>query len=324
MCDVSRTLIRNTQYAISLPVEVFVQPVILVHGGAGAWDLESDRLKEGIAACEAAATAGQAVLLWGGSALDAVEAAVRILEDVPCLDAGRGSYLNAAGYVEMDALIMDGRNLDMGAVAAVQRIQNPISLARRVMSDSGHTFLVGAGAEAFAEQVGMSFCGLEDLLTGEDLAIYLGNVNGKQQTAAETIAGPAGDTVGAVAIDAAGDVAAATSTGGTRQKMPGRVGDSPLVGSGAYADNWTAAVSATGYGEALMKVVISKRVCDFVANGLSAQAACEAALRVLAERVNGTGGLIAIDGRGQVGVAYSTVAMPHAYAVGEEGVQSGR
>src|SRR5215207_6762437 len=108
-------------------MEVQVKAVILVHGGAGAWDLESDRLREGIAACEAAAAAGQVVLMGGGSALDAVEAAVRVLEDVPCLDAGRGSYLNAAGYVEMDALIMDGRKLDMGAVAAVQQIQNPIS-----------------------------------------------------------------------------------------------------------------------------------------------------------------------------------------------------
>lgn len=289
-----------------------MKSVILVHGGAGAWDLESDRLREGMAACEAAAAAGQAVLLAGGSALDAVETAVHILEDVPCLDAGRGSYLNAAGYVEMDALIMDGRNLDMGAVAAVQRIQNPISLARRVMMDSGHTFLVGEGAEEFAKSVGIRCCQLEDLLGEEELAAYRAQ------------AGPIGDTVGAVAIDEAGNVATATSTGGTRKKRPGRVGDSPLVGSGGYADNWTAAVSATGYGEALMKVVISKRVCDFVGNGLSAQAACEAALRVLEERVNGQGGLIAVDGRGRIGVAFNTAAMPHAYAVGEEGVKSGR
>lgn len=136
--------------------------------------------------------------------------------------------------------------------------------------------------------------------------------------------GPIGDTVGAVAIDQWGNIAAATSTGGTRKKLPGRVGDSPLVGSGAYADNWTAGVSATGYGEKLMKVVISKRVCDFVAHGLTAKAACEAAIRVLEERVNGEGGLIAIDARGQIGWHFNTTAMPYAYMIGDGELICGR
>lgn len=283
---------------------------IIVHGGAGAWDRSEDRLSEAQAACLDAAAEGQAVLLRGGSALDAVEIAVRILEDCPVLDAGRGSYPNSEGVVEMDALIMDGQTLGLGAIAAVQRVAHPISLARRVMAESGHHFLVGAGAEAFAESIEFPRCAPEDLLVGEALTQYR---DGQQAilTATPTL----GDTVGAVALDMDGNVAAATSTGGTANKRPGRVGDSPLVGCGAYADNWTAAVSATGHGEALMRVVISKRVCDFVAAGLSAQAACDAAIRVLAERANGSGGLIAVDARGQVGYSFNTNAMPIAYAL---------
>jgi len=283
---------------------------IIVHGGAGEWKSAAERKDEAIKACAAAAEAGRAILLNGGSALDAVEAAVIILEDCPALDAGRGSYPNAEGDVEMDALIMDGQDLCMGAIAAIRRVRHPISLARRVMLDSGHNFLVGAGADAFADSIGFPRCEVEDLLVvpaaeGEHIG---------EPTAA------LGDTVGAVALDQYGNVAAATSTGGTANKLPGRVGDSPLVGSGAYADNWTAAVSATGYGEALMRVVISKRVCDFVGAGLTAQSACEAAIRVLEERTGGDGGLIAVDARGRVGRAFNTAAMPHAYAVDDEPV----
>jgi L-asparaginase / beta-aspartyl-peptidase len=299
-----------------------MKSVIVVHGGAGTWDLDSDRYAEAIEACRRAAAAGQALLKGGGTALDAVEAAVRILEDCPAVDAGRGSYLNTAGQIEMDALIMDGATLNLGAVAAVQRVQNPISLARRVMSDCDHTFLVGSGAEAFAEAAGIPRCELADLVVESEWEAFLAR---QPQTAPEsqekaTALGPLGDTVGAVALDGNGNLAAATSTGGTRDKMPGRVGDSPLPGSGGYADNWTAAVSATGHGEQLMKVLISKRVCDFVSQGLPAQKACEAAVHVLEERVNGVGGLIAVDMRGRIGIAHNTVAMPHAYAIGDETV----
>ena len=303
-----------------------MKPVIVVHGGAGAWDVEGDRLPTAVADCHRAAAAGQAVLLKGGSALDAVETAVNILEDSPVLDAGRGSYLNANGEIEMDALIMDGRSLDMGAIAAIQRVRYPISLARQVMERSEHTFIVGAGADAFADRIGFPRCEMVDLLVGDELQKHRQLLRDDDYVT-ETIftePGSMGDTVGAVALDQQGNLACATSTGGTREKMPGRVGDSPLVGSGAYADNWTAAVSATGYGEKLMKVVISKRVCDFVGSGLSAQAACEAAIQVLAERVDGKGGLIAIDARGQIGVAFNTDAMPYAFVVGEGAVGDGR
>jgi len=283
---------------------------IVVHGGAGGWSDADDNLIEARRACEEAAAAGRAVLARGGSALDAVEAAVILLEDCPALDAGRGSYPNADGFVEMDALIMDGRDLGMGAIAAIQRVRHPVALARRVMEDSGHNFLVAAGADAFADSIGFPRCDVSELLV-------------EAEPAAGADSGPLGDTVGAVAIDSEGNVAAATSTGGTANKRPGRVGDSPLVGSGAYADNWTAGVSATGYGEALMRVVISKRVCDLVGTGLSAAAACAAAIRLLEERTGGDGGLIAIDARGQVGWARNTEAMPYAYAIDDEPVVAG-
>lgn len=303
-----------------------MKTAIIVHGGAGAWDLTSPRLQEGIDACIAAAKAGQAILTSGGSALDAVETAVRILEDCPALDAGKGSYLNANGEVEMDALIMDGRTLDLGAVAAVQRVRHPISLARRVMTDSEHALLVGTGASAFADSLNFPRCDPADLLVGDEYDRYIDLQNQDDYETVEVFSEPGsmGDTVGAVALDADGNLASATSTGGTRKKLPGRVGDSPLVGSGGYADNATAAVGATGHGEALMKVLISKQVCDFVAAGLSAQSACTAAIQLLHERLGGLGGLIAIDRNGRIGHAINTDAMPYAYAEGDSEISSGR
>ena len=301
-----------------------METAVIVHGGAGAWKMENGRLPEAEAACQQAALAGQGVLVAGGSALQAVEVAVCILEDCPYLDAGRGSFLNARGEVEMDAIIMDGRTLELGAVAAVQRVLHPISLARHIMTDIEHSFLVGSGAEAFADLIGFPRCQITDLLVDEELARYLSLQEDPEYLTRTIFVEPgAMGTVGAAARDQQGNLAAATSTGGTRKKLPGRVGDSPLVGSGAYADNWTAAVSATGYGEALMKLVISKRVCDFVASGLPAMAACETAIRLLAERVNGHGGLVAVDTHGQIGYAFNTDAMPYAYALGRQPLVGG-
>lgn len=284
---------------------------LIVHGGAGAWDSDPDHLIEARTACREAVAAGYAILASGGTALDAVEAAVLLLEDAPVLDAGRGSYPNTNGDIEMDALIMDGQTLNLGAIAAIQNVRHPISLARRVMTDSGHNFLVGAGADDFATSIGFPRCDVAELLVPEAVRVAAEVQRGERKQPSTAV----GDTVGAVALDRQGNVAAATSTGGTPNKRPGRVGDSPLVGSGAYADNWTAAVSATGHGESLMRIVISKRVSDLVGAGLSAQAACESAIRMLAERTGGTGGLIAVDARGTVGAAFNTRAMPHAYAL---------
>lgn len=269
-------------------------PIVVVHGGAGSWGSAPSRLRDALAACEAAAQAGFDVLRAGGNALDAVEAAVRALEDAPSLNAGRGAYPNRDGDIELDAMIMDGGTLGLGAAAAVRRVANPVSLARRVMEDSGHTFLVGAGAESFADDIGFPRCETADLLVDRT--------------------GPAADTVGAVALDQHGDLAAATSTGGIPGKRPGRVGDSPLAGCGAYADNSGAAVSATGDGEDLMRIVISKLVSDAVVRGESPQSACERAISVLGERTGGNGGLIALDAAGRPGIALNTHAMPWAIA----------
>ncbi len=300
---------------------------IVVHGGAGQWKYSVDHLKKAVSACREASKAAQVILRAGGPALDAIEAAVRFLEDAPFVDAGKGSYLNAAGEIELDALIMDGATMNLGAVAAVRGIRNPVSLARDVMSKSRHNFLVAQGAEEFADSISFPRCESEDLITDEQRVIYqeyllfIDSQNGTYSS--DSVEFDEGDTVGAVAIDMDGNLAAATSTGGTKLKEPGRVGDSPLVGSGAYADNFTAAVSATGHGESLMKILISKRVCDFVANGLSTQGACEAAIDVLSERVAGHGGLIAVDRKGRVGITFNTAAMPYAYYIDDNPIRSG-
>lgn len=294
---------------------------IIVHGGAGSWSKRDNSMPRALEACREAARHAQVLLLQGATALDAVEAATRILEDCPVLDAGRGSYLNRAGDVEMDALIMDGETLSLGAVGAIQRVRNPISLARRIMDECDHTFLVGAGASAFAEDIGFPRCTLDELLTPAQRERLR---RMRREGAAAVVPGEAMGTVGAVALDSRGNLAAAVSTGGTDQKMPGRIGDSPMPGSGAYADNWTAAAVATGKGESLMKIVISRRICELVSTGLSAADACEGAIRILGQRVQGEGGVIAIDARGNVGHAYNTEAMPHAYAIGDNAVESGQ
>jgi beta-aspartyl-peptidase (threonine type) len=257
-----------------------------------------------VRACAAAASAGRDALTRGGSAIDAVEAAVRVLEDAPMLNAGRGSHPTTAGTIEMDALIMDGRTLDIGAVAAVRFVAHPVSLARLVMTSSEHALLVGEGAVAFAREQGFP------LVDEDQLRVERGT--------------PAShDTVGAVAIDAGGNVAAATSTGGVRKQAPGRVGDSPLAGSGGYAANETAAASATGPGEKIMRVVLSKLACDFVTDEVDAQAACDEALRVLARRTGARAGLIAIDRFGRAGVSCNEPAMPYAIAREASDVEAG-
>ena len=279
-------------------------PTVIVHGGAGAWPLASARLARAEAACRDAATVGLDAMTNGGTAVDAVEAAVRVLEDNPIFNAGRGSHPTSAGIVEVDAMIMDGRDLSLGAVAAVQRVLHAVTLARAVIDRTPHTLLAGPGAEAFADSIGFPRRPNDDLLP-------------------PPADSPAHDTVGAVALDAHGNVAAATSTGGIPKKMPGRVGDSPLVGSGAYADNASAAVSATGDGEALMKLVISKAVCDRIAAGLPPQAACVDALLALEKRFDAHGGLIALAPDGRSAVACNTAAMPWARASAASDVQSG-
>jgi beta-aspartyl-peptidase (threonine type) len=290
-------------------------PVLIVHGGA--YDIPTESHEAHTDGCRDAVKAGWAVLSGGGTALEAVEAALCVMEDDPIFDAGYGSFFNAIGEVELDAIIVDGSDLNFGAVAAVQRVRHPITLARLVMTESKHAMLVGTGAEAFAREHGIPVCPIMELLTGRELERWKAAQAGGPRSWTPFGAAPPSslpsDTVGALALDADGNLAAATSTGGTFNKTPGRVGDSPLVGCGAYSDNRTGAASASGLGEALMKVVISKTACDLIAQGMTAQEAADAAIGVLSARTTGTGGLIVLDHQGRIGVAHNTPFIAHAY-----------
>ncbi len=226
---------------------------------------------------------------------------MRVLEDDPVLNAGRGSFRNLDGVVEMDAMIMDGRTLALGSVAVVRDVCNPVSLARRVMTDTNHVLLAGDGASRFADAIDFPRCDTSAWPSPRARGAH------------------SGDTVGAVAVDRARDLAVAVSTGGIPRKMPGRIGDSPIAGAGGYADNDSAAVAATGDGEAFTKFVAAKRACDSVAHGATAQTACDDLIATLGRRLGATGWLIALDRTGEVGVAFNTPAMPWAW-VGEGGV----
>jgi L-asparaginase / beta-aspartyl-peptidase len=268
-------------------------PALIVHGGAGADPAEGRaELREGIAA---AVTAGWGVLEGGGSALDAAEAAVRVLEDHPRFNAGRGSVLTTAGTVETDASIMEGDGLRNGAVAAVSGVRNPISLARRILDSGPHSLFAGAGAAERARDLGVPLCDPAELITE------------RQRRRRETA--PAG-TVGAVGLDRRGLLAAATSTGGTAGKPPGRVGDSALIGAGTYAESSLGGVSCTGDGEAIIRVVLARRTLDILKMLDEPQRACQVAIDVLVEEGRGHGGLILVDWRGRIGWAHSTPLMP--------------
>ena len=259
-----------------------------------------------------ALAAGYALLEQGASAVDAVEAAVAVMEDDETFDAGRGSFLTQDGRVQMDALLMNGENLRTGGVACVERIRNPIHAARLVLDKSPHVYFVGTGAERFARQHGMALCdNMELVIPREQERLYKAQVAERAGLPDETFSGSldSHDTVGAVALDVHGNIAAGTSTGGTLNKAPGRVGDSSLIGCGCYADNLTAAVSLTGWGEPIMKLVLGKWAVDRVAAGASPDEAAHAAIDYLFERLGGHGGIILLGPDGRVGLAHNTPRM---------------
>ena len=292
---------------------------LIVHGGA--WNIPAEYEADHLGGVRRAVAMVFPRLQDGASALDAVESAVRILEEDPTFNAGRGAVLNAAGEIELDAMIMDGATLSVGAVAAIQNILHPVSLARLVMEQTEHCQLVGAGAQRFGRQMGMRELRAEDLLTPRELDFYERNRDDRCfhtiKPFQDRAAGAAGPhplgTVGAVAMDSHGDLAAATSTGGTAGKLPGRVGDSPLAGAGTYADNTCGAASATGWGEALIKTVLAKTACDLMGD-LPAQVAADMAVERMRRRIQGLAGIILIDRHGTYGYAYSTPKMAFAYA----------
>ena len=285
------------------------RPLIVVHGGAGERAPDGPGERAARAGCAAAARAGFAILRAGGSALDAVEEAVRILEDDPRFNAGRGSCLTRAGTVEMDAAIMSGTRLRVGAVAAVGRVRNPIALARAVLDDGEHVLLAGAGALAFARERHVRLAAPGYHVTAAAHADLV-RALARRSNADPTGTAPAGGgTVGAVARDAAGHVAAATSTGGMVGKRPGRVGDSPLAGAGTYADDQAGAASATGHGERIIEVALTKVAVELLGAGVAPAVAARRAIVTLAQRVAGRGGLILVGRRGGPGVAFNTRSM---------------
>lgn len=282
-------------------------PIILVHGGAGGVAADDDAA-EAIAGCRRAAEAAYAVLAQGGAALDAVETAARALEDDPQFNAGRGSCLNEDGEVEMDASLMDGTDLRFGAVACVRTVQNPVSLARAVMERTPHALLAAEGAEALARELGMARIDPAWLVTARARARWAQRREPRSTS---------GGTIGAVALDRRGCVAAATSTGGMTGKRRGRIGDSPLPGAGTYADAEAGAASATGHGEAILRVCLTHAVCGWMRAGECAQAAAERGVRSLG-RVKGEAGVIAVDRHGGFGVALNTERMARAWIAGPE------
>ncbi len=263
---------------------------LIVHGGAGS--VAEDTVRARLSGCRQAVEAGWAVLMHGGSAVAAVESAVVILEDNPLFNAGIGSPLNSDGQVELDASIMDGAQGYAGAVAAVKRIKNPIRLALRIMQDKRHILLVAEGAERFAISHGISPCDPRDLI----------HPSARRRK-------PRYGTVGCVAVDQSGRIAAATSTGGTAGKHPGRVGDSALIGCGTYATH-EIGVSCTGMGEAIIHVVLAKTVVDLMQPGVPIQVTAKHAIGLLAEKTGDEGGVIVANNCGDVGYARNATHMP--------------
>ncbi|WP_260735948.1 isoaspartyl peptidase/L-asparaginase [Tunturiibacter lichenicola] len=287
-----------------------LQPVLLIHGGA--WAMPDDAIAAHEAGIANALATGYALLEKGATAVDAVEAAVAVMEDDDTFDAGRGSFLTQDGRVQMDALLMNGENLRTGGVACVERLRNPIRAARLVLEKSPHVYFVGTGAERFARQHGMALCDNMDLVVRrEQERLYKAQADELAGLPDETFSGSleSHDTVGAVALDVHGNIAAGTSTGGTLNKAPGRVGDSSLIGCGCYADNLSAAVSLTGWGEPIMKLVLGKRAVDRVAAGASPDEAAREAINYLFDRLGGHGGIILLGPDGRVGLAHNTPRM---------------
>lgn len=271
---------------------------IIVHGGEGEIDAASAPAR--LAGCRAAAEAGYAVLKNRGHALDAVQAAVVELENNPLFNAGTGSTLNRDGKVETDAAIMDGATLKAGAVAAVSGIRNPVKLARKVMEASKHILLAGAGAYQFAREHDIETCDPAELVVPAQRAHW------------EKEHG----TVGAVALDAQGNLAAATSTGGVFDKLPGRVGDTPLIGCGTYANEY-AAVSCTGLGEDIMRVTLARHAAYLVEQGMDAALAVRQAIAYISGKTTGEAGLILVSRDGRLGFARNSVNMP-VYAISSD------
>jgi beta-aspartyl-peptidase (threonine type) len=318
---------------MSFAILVSMKPSLIVHGGAG--DIPDESVPACKLGCQRALAAGWNILAGGGSALDAVEAAIMVLEDDPVFDAGYGSHLNLDGRVECDAIVMNGATLRAGAASTLQRVKNPIQLARKILEKCPHMMLAGEGAEKFAKEQGIKLCKPEELVSEVEQEAWMKCKEDKHAAAHHR--GHEQGTVGAVAMDRDGNLFAATSTGGTCCKLPGRIGDSPLIGCGCYADSNAGGVSCTGYGEAIMKIVMAKTAVDllcqlptsmdpkagddvadsFLADRATAHLVAREAVHLLEKRTQGTGGLILLDRHGNPGLAFNTPRMAYGYVAAD-------
>jgi beta-aspartyl-peptidase (threonine type) len=296
--------------------------MIVIHGGAGTIlksNMSPEMEKQYTEALTEALNAGYAVLKNGGTSLDAVEKSINYMEDSPLFNAGKGAVFTHEGTNEMDASVMDGKTLKAGAVAVVKHIKNPISLARMVMEKSPHVMLVGDGAEAFAKEHGMALVPTDYFYTERRWKEL-------QKAKEEEMKGAQGDTtekkhgtVGCVALDQWGNLAAGTSTGGITNKKFGRVGDSPIIGAGTYADNNTCAVSATGHGEDFIRMVVGHEIASLMAlKGMTVQQAADTVVMKMLPAIGGDGGVIALDRDGNFAMPFNTTGMYRAY-IGDDG-----
>ncbi|OCT80563.1 isoaspartyl peptidase/L-asparaginase [Xenopus laevis] len=293
-----------------------LKPVIVIHGGA--WAIPDHLAECSKIGVKNAAKCGYSVLVNRGSSMQAVESAVRVLEDDISFDAGHGAVLNADGDVELDAVIMDGKNLAAGSVSCIKNISNPITFARTVLEKTSHTMLTGKGADAYAEKMNIARVSRDELVTEHAIQEWEQYHKYKQSVTNLFNTEKVHDTVGAVAIDCQGNVSCATSTGGITNKMVGRVGDSPIIGCGGYADNHVGAVSTTGHGESIMKVTLARLVLFYMEQGETPQKAADQALEYMINRVHGRGGLVVVSKNGQWAARFTTKRM--AWASIQDGV----
>jgi len=308
-------LVVNGATTMSVIADPGAAVAIAIHGGSGTIrknDFTEGREQEIRGKLEQAVKAGHDILSSGGSSLDAITLAITILEDSPYFNAAKGAVFNAEGKNELDASIMDGSNLNAGAVAAVHNIRNPVLLARKVMTDSVHVMLMGEGAEVFARKHGIEF---------EDDDYFFTEHRWQQLQKVKASANPETyllseipdrwfSTVGAVAVDRSGNLAAATSTGGMTNKRWGRVGDSPIIGAGTYADNRSCAVSATGHGEYFIRATVARDICSRVEyQGVSLADAADVVVNGQLKEMGGNGGIIAVDSKGNISMTFNTAGM---------------
>jgi beta-aspartyl-peptidase (threonine type) len=314
-CEPNKMPVSSTQNEKTVPL------ALVIHGGAGTIrneNMTAEKEKAYHAALQQALQAGYEVLASGGNSMDAVIAAITVMEDSPLFNAGKGAVFTYAGKNELDASIMDGSNLKAGAVAGVMTIRNPIKAAYAVMTQSEHVMLAGRGAEAFAAERGLEIVDPSYFVDSSRYQQYLNRRKAEKTKDSANLSGKNADkkfgTVGAVALDKFGNIAAGTSTGGMSDKKYGRVGDSPIIGAGTYANNKTCGVSATGWGEFFIRLAVTHDISAMMEyGGLSLQEAADSVIMKKLPALGGDGGIVALDHAGNISMTFNTEGMYRGY-----------